>query len=195
MLGLAVNGEGQAEANMGIAYGDSDGDALPDISITHFFGEHETLWRPRTIPPAGLFYHDQTNESGLAAETRNLTGWGTAFADFDLDGRLDLVATNGHIRREPTQVYPYENPPILWHNRGGGRFANVNAGAGAYFRALHLGRGLACGDLDDDGDLDLVVVHHHAPSVILWNETPRRGNWLEVRLRGAARTATPSAPA
>lgn len=184
VLGLAVNGDGVAEANMGIAFGDSDGDALPDVMITHFFGEHETLWRPRATAGSELFYLDQTNRAGLAADTRNLTGWGTTFADFDHDGRLDLVAANGHIRREPTQVYTYENPPILWHNRGDGRFANATAGAGAYFEALHAGRGLTRGDLDDDGDLDLVIVHHHAPSVILWNETASRGRWLQVRLRG-----------
>ena len=120
---------------------------------------------------------------GLLGDTRTLTGWGTAFADFDLDGRLDLVAANGHIRREPSQVYPYENPPILFHNRGRGRFANVNATAGDYFRTSSIGRGLACGDLDDDGDPDIVVVHHHAPSVILWNESPRHGNRLTIRLK------------
>src|SRR5204863_8631250 len=103
---------------------------------------------------------------------------------FDQDGALDMVVTNGHIRREPTQRYPYENPPILWRNVGGGRFANVTAGAGDYFRSLHVGRGLACGDLDDDGDLDLVIVHHHAQSVILWNESRRRGTWLTVQLKG-----------
>jgi enediyne biosynthesis protein E4 len=186
LLGLAVNGEGRAEANMGIAYGDSDGDALPDVMITHFFGEHATLWRAGTTPALGTFYRDQTDEAALAVDTRNLTGWGTVFADFDLDGRLDLVATNGHIRREPSQVYVYDNPPILWHNPGGGRFTNVTAQAGDYFRELHMGRGLACGDLDDDGDLDLVIVHHHAPSVVLWNESDRRRHWLIVKVRGQA---------
>ncbi len=184
--GLAVNGDGSPEANMGIAYGDTDGDTRPDVAITHFFGERTTLWRSCDDPAGVANYRDATAEAGLLADTRNLTGWGTVFADFDLDGKLDMVATNGHIRREPSQVYPYENPPILFHNRGRGRFANVGATAGQYFRSVRIGRGLACGDLDDDGDLDLVIVHHDAPSVVLWNETRRRGNWLMVRLRGQA---------
>jgi hypothetical protein len=183
-LGVAVNGDGRAEANMGIAFGDSNDDALPDIAITHFWGEHTTHWRAYGVPGKDLNYLDRTGEAGLALDTRPLTGWGTVFADFDHDGRLDLVATNGHIRREPAQRYPYENPPILFRNAGAGRLQNVTAGAGGYFQALHIGRGLACGDLDDDGDLDLVIVHHHEPSVVLWNETPPRGNWLIVKLRG-----------
>ncbi len=184
--GLAVNGDGRPEANMGIAHGDSDGDARPDVVITHFFGERTTLWRACRESADGLTYRDASCEVGLLAHTRNLTGWGTVFADFDNDRSLDLVVTNGHIRREPAQTFPYENPPILFRNRGSGRFTNVSADAGPYFQAFHMGRGLACGDLDDDGDLDLVVVHHDAPSVILWNESRRRGNWLMVRLRGRA---------
>jgi hypothetical protein len=183
-LGLAVNGQGLAEANMGIAYGDTNGDTLPDVLITHFFGEHTTLWRAYADPQGGLLYQDQTGDAGLAIDTRPLTGWGMVLADLDSDGALDLVATNGHIRREPSQIYPYENPPILWRNQGNGRFTNVTTLAGSYFQSVHAGRGLAAGDLDGDGDLDLVIVHHHAASVVLWNESPRQGNFLIVKLQG-----------
>jgi hypothetical protein len=183
-LGLAVNGQGLAEANMGIAFGDTNGDMLPDVLISHFFREHTTLWRAHAEPQGSVLYQDQTSDAGLAIDTRPLTGWGIALADFDLDGALDLITTNGHIRREPSQLYAYENPPILWRNHGNGRFTNVTARAGSYFQALHVGRGLACGDLDGDGDLDLVIVHHHAHSVVLWNESHRQGNYLIVKLQG-----------
>jgi hypothetical protein len=183
-LGIAVNGQGLAEANMGIALGDTNGDALPDVAISHFIGEHTTLWRSYADPKGRILYQDQTSDAGLAIDTRPLTGWGIALADLDLDGDLDLVTTNGHIRRETSQRYMYENPPIICQNQGNGRFTNATAGAGAYFQALHLGRGLAAGDLDDDGDIDLVVVHHHGPSVVLWNNSTRNGNYLIVRLQG-----------
>jgi hypothetical protein len=191
-LGLAVNGQGLAEANMGIAFGDTDGNSMHDVLISHFFGEHHTLWRAYGGPDGSVFYQDQTSEAGLAIDSRPLTGWGTVLADLDLDGYLDLMVTNGHIRRERSQVYVYENPAILWRNKGNGAFANVTSGAGPYFQALHMGRGLAFGDLDGDGDGDLVVVHYHAASAVLWNESPRKGGYLIVKLqgRGANRDAT-----
>ncbi len=184
-IGLAVNGQGLAEANMGIAFGDTDGDTLPDVLISHLYNEHTTLWRATGRPGDGILYQDQTSEAGLAVDSRPLTGWGMVLADLDLDGDLDVLTTNGHIRREPSQLYRYENPPILWRNLGSGRFANVTADAGPYFTALHMGRGLAAGDLDSDGDIDFIVVHHHKPSAVLWNESPRRGNYVFVKLRGS----------
>jgi hypothetical protein len=186
--GIAVNGEGQPEANMGIAHGDHDGDGLEDVIITHFFGEHATLWRKERLGDGSMLFEDRTREAGLAVDTLPTTGWGLALADFDQDGFLDLAVTNGHIRTESTQTYTYENPPLLWQNTGqAGRFLNISATAGPYFAARHLGRGLAAGDLDGDGDLDIVIVHHHAKSVVLWNETPGQGNSLILDLRGAGK--------
>jgi hypothetical protein len=185
--GVAFNGDGQVEANMGLAQGDTDGDGFQDILITHFFQEHDTLWRKRRLASGdsqSLSFQDETREAGLAIDSRPMTGWGTVMADFDLDGRLDLIVTNGHIRSEPAQAFLYENPPLLWWNEGNGRFRNVTRAAGAYFDSLHIGRGMAAGDLNGDGLVDLVIVHHHEPAVVLWNESPRHGAGLALELRG-----------
>jgi hypothetical protein len=180
--GAAVNARGQTEANMGIAYGDTDSDGNSDLFVTHLVNEHDTLWRAHWAQQTVVF-SDETYDAGLGHDSRKFTGWGTAFADFDLDGHLDIVVANGHIRREGNQPFVYENLPLLWHNRGA-RFANVSDSAGPYFQSLAIARGLAAADLDLDGDMDLVVVHHYERSVVLWNESPRRGASLTVRLRG-----------
>jgi hypothetical protein len=188
--GIAFNARGETEANMGIAYADTNADAIPDILITHLIQEHDTLWRGRRSQQR-VYFQDTTFDAGLAVDSRQYTGWGTVFADFDQDGMADLVVANGHIRPEPGQAMAYENAPLLWHNRQG-RFWNVSALAGPYFKAAHMARGLATGDLDGDRDLDLVVVHHFKNSVVLWNETAHQGSSLLVELHGAGfnRSAT-----
>ena len=141
-IGLAVNGQGLAEANMGIAFGDTNGDTLPDVLISHLYNEHTTLWRAAGRPKEGIVYQDQTSEAGLAVDSRPLTGWGIVLADLDLDGDLDALTTNGHIRREPSQLYRYENPPILWRNLGNGRICQCQRGSRPVLHGTPHGQGL-----------------------------------------------------
>lgn len=185
LTGIAVNAQGQPEANMGIAFGDVDGNQLADVLITHFWKEHDTLWQAFRDDNGGIYYADSTAKAGLALISRDSTGWGTALADFDHDRDLDLVVVNGHLRRWPDAAYPYENPCRVFANDGAGSFTDVSASAGEYFSQLWQARGLAICDLDGDGAQDLVVVHQHRPAVVLWNRTPNRGGFLQVRLVGA----------
>jgi len=187
--GIAYNAFGSAVANMGIAFGDVDGDGLFDIFVTHVSWEQHALWKQG---PIGLF-QDQTAAAGLGNLARRGTGFGTVLADFDLDGAMDLAFVNGRIKRgndpAPTALLAgldafwnrYAQQNQLFVNDGTGRFREISDANPALCGRAAVGRGLACGDIDNDGDLDLLVVNAGAPAQLLRNVAPKRGHWLMIR--------------
>jgi hypothetical protein len=187
--GLAYNNMGQAEANMGIALGDVDGDGLFDVFVTHLTDERHRLWKQG---PRGHF-RDETVAAGLTRSAWYGTAFGTVLADFDHDGALDLALVNGHVRRvkdlRPDAATVAALGPFwarfadrhqLFVNEGG-RFRDLSAANQPFCAVPSVGRGLACGDLTGHGALDLVVTSVAGPARLYRNVAPKRGHWLLVR--------------
>jgi hypothetical protein len=182
--GVAVNGDGKVQANMGIAAGDYDDDGDLDLFVTHLNGETNTLW---TNAGGGMF-EDRTMQAGLAAPSLPFTGFGTAWIDYDNDGRLDLLSVNGAVRLVNEQAqrgdpFPYAETHQMFHNLGG-RFTDVSREMGEPFRRPEVGRGAAFGDIDNDGDTDVLIVNANGPARLLINEIGNRAPWLGLRLTG-----------
>ena len=180
--GAAFGAEGVAQAGMGIASGDPDGDGFLDLFVTNFAEDYSTLYRG---DGAG-FFQDVTEQSGVAGPTFQPLSWGAAFADLDLDGDEDLVVANGHIYpqvdRHPELGATYAQRSLLLENLGSGRFRDASGSAGPGFEPARASRGLAPGDYDNDGDLDLLISNLDAPPTLLRNDTPRRGSWITLIL-------------
>jgi hypothetical protein len=179
--GVAVNQHGRAQAGMGVAIADVDGDGWPDIFVSNFFGEPNSLFRNRS----GQFFEDASASSGLGSPSRPLLGFGAEFLDFDNDGWPDLFVTNGHIDdlSSFTSV-PYRMPPLVFRSQRNGTFLNVSHWAGPYCQHNWLGRGLATSDLDRDGNMDIVISHQRSPSAVLHNETSGSERSCRLRLIG-----------
>jgi tetratricopeptide (TPR) repeat protein len=179
-VGAAANADGGYQAGMGVAVGDLDGDGLPDLAVTNFFNESTTLFKNLG---RGSFA-DHTGRVGLAAASRYMLGFGVALIDVNDDGRLDLLTANGHIHDGRPQ-FPCTMPAQVLVGGAGGRLRDVSGRAGAPFQAPHLGRGLAAGDLDNDGRVNALVLAQNEPLVYLHNRT-ERGHSVTVRLEGRA---------
>lgn len=181
------NADGRTEAGMGIAVGDVDGDALPDVFVTNLDGETNTLYMNR----GGLVFEDETRVRGLALDSMVFVGFGTAFLDLEQDGDLDLLVGNGHIIDNVEQLYGgsgalYRQRALLFENEGNGRFTELGARLPSALGARRVIRGLALADYDDDGDLDVALIQNAAPAVLLRNDASRKGHFLSLRVVDAA---------
>jgi hypothetical protein len=177
--GAAANSSGKFQSGMGIACGDLDGDGRPDLAVTNYYGESTTLFHN----VGGGLFADYTTTSGLTAPTRPLLGFGISFLDANNDARLDVLSANGHVSNfEP--IFPWKMPAQLLTGGVDGRVSDASARAGAPFGLVHLGRGLASGDIDNDGRVDAVISAQNEPLIFLHNQTANPGHWLTVRLEG-----------
>jgi hypothetical protein len=187
LSGAAVSGSGNAEASMGIDAGDFDADGDEDLFVTNWMSQMNVLY----VNLGDALFEDRRTTSGLGAPSLAKTGFGTAWIDFDNDSWLDLLVVNGSVARIEAQAkagdpFPLRMPRQLYRNLGNGRFADVSAQAGRAFSSLEVGRGAAFGDVDNDGDTDIVVANAAGPLQLLVNDVGNRQHWLGLRLLDAA---------
>lgn len=185
--GLAVNGDGGEQAGMGIAVGDFDLDGSLDVLKTHFVEDTVALYRNT----GHLQFDDVTMRSGLAVETRYVS-WGDTIADVDNDGLPDLFWVTGSVfpeveRKHPE--FPHKTPRVLFRNLGGGKFEELLDAAGPAIAEAHCSRGVALGDFDNDGDLDILIMNMNEPPSLLRNDVSGNGHWLKVKLVGTRSNA------
>jgi tetratricopeptide (TPR) repeat protein len=177
--GASANANGGYQAGMGVACGDLDGDGRLDLGVTNFFNESTTFYQNLG---RGRFV-DRTAAVGLAGPSRYLLGFGIAFLDVDNDGKLDLMTANGHVS-DLRPRSPFAMPAQLLMGRASGRLTDVSGVSGPPFLVPHVGRGLAVGDLDNDGRLDAILVAQNEPPVYFHNQT-EAGHFLTIELEGA----------
>ena len=193
LAGAALNDSGRTEGSMGVDAGDFDGDGDDDLFMTHLTRETNTLYVNDGL---GLF-EDRTATIGLGAPSLAYTGFGTAWLDFDNDGGLDLLVVNGAVQASHQRFagaggasaragepLPLHQPNQLFRNLGNGRFDEVTRQAGAVFGLSEVSRGAAFGDVDNDGDVDVLVTNNNGRARLLINEVGNRNRWIGLRLVG-----------
>ena len=179
--GTAFSEHGSPQAGMGVAAGDYNNDGLLDLVKTHFADDIPALYRNL----GNGFFEDAATAAGLNAQNRYVE-WGAGLADFDNDGFTDLMYVTGNVYPEIERAfaeYPHRGPRVLFRNRDGTRFDDVTSSSGAASVA-HSSRGAAFGDVDNDGDIDVLIMNMNEPPSLLRNEYRGSNNWIEVALEG-----------
>jgi hypothetical protein len=182
--GVAFSAEGRPRSSMGVDSDDYDEDGWQDVAVGNI--DHELFALYRNVGNGA--FADEAEAYGIAAATRLISCWGLKLFDYDNDGWADLFLANGH----PDDMLDgsgygvrYREPPLLFHNEGG-QYRNVSAEAGPAFRKEFSARGLAVGDMDNDGRLDVLVANNGMAPLLLHNESGRQNHWLGVKLQGKA---------
>ena len=179
---VAVDGDGRTYAGMGVDFADYNNDGLPDLLVTNLANQKYALYQNNGD---GSFNYSSYT-SGVGGATLLHSGWGTSLFDYDNDGFKDLIVAQGHDIDNIQVNFPqlhYKEPLLLMHNNGHG-FTDVSAASGSVFSQRWVGRGLAVGDLDNDGRVDVVVSTNDGPAYVLRNETPAAGHWITLALCG-----------
>lgn len=182
--GFAYNEAGLATAGMGLDVADADGDGFDDVIESDFQGQRKTLY----VGSAAGFFTPNPNTKGLGDMPVNRLGFGIGFLDFDLDSWPDVFIANGHVNDDFERAkppIPYAQTAQLFRNMGGGLFADASAQLGDYASVRRVGRGVAFGDYDNDGDPDLLICNNNGPAVLLRNENTHRHHWLGIRCIGS----------
>src|SRR5262249_10283126 len=186
-MGVAVSEDGGEQGSMGVAVGDYDNSGRQSLYVTNFAEEYNALYHDD-----GDHFSDVSFRSKTAPSSLPYVKWGTACFDYDNDGLLDLVSVNGHVYPQLDfakrgAMAGYRQRKLLYHNRGDGTFEEVGAQAGTVFTEDRVSRGLAVGDLDNDGRLGLVTNAPAGAPQTLRNQVEGTGHWLLVHLRGKGR--------
>jgi enediyne biosynthesis protein E4 len=185
-LGVARDENGRINGSMGLDAGDYDASGRASLLVTNFQDEFHALYRNRTVG-VQLSFQSDVRATGFASLGRQYVGFGTGFIDVDNDGREDIIIVNGHVFRHPPGATVRQRP-VLLRNLGppngesAVQFGDASSEGGDYFQGEHPARGMAIGDLDNDGRLDLVVSHVNEPLTLLRNESDSRNHWLGIEL-------------
>jgi hypothetical protein len=180
--GTAVDEFGNAQGSMGLTVGDYNRDGLMDIFITNFIDQRRTLYQNM----GSHQFQDVTTNSGIGMTGFHYSGWGTKFFDFDNDGWLDLFFCNGHTMEQPEREFPadtFAEPSYMLRNVQG-NFRDVSTETGIRRLPIKVSRGTAFGDFDNDGDIDIVVIHKNDVPYFLRNDGGNRKNWITIRTEG-----------